>query len=1028
MKKRMLSYFLILSMVFTLVNVVALPFPAHASELDDDWTEIQGVLNNNVGIYNGVNNNIVTSGFPDGPIMGNGNVGVVTATDNNWQRAYISTTDFWDGHHNFAKPLPIGAVNIIAGNSTGSGVQQEQDMLNAEVRTTLGYGNVKMRSWVSATQNILVTDVWTTGTSNVSINVETWARNDNPTTYPVSTGVDANGIAWAARETGSGSGYDWTSRAAIATKVIGANVSTSNNGSNNATQQFTLSPNTTVRVITAIKSGKNITDHITGATATANSMTSGAIDTLHSDHLNWWKNYWLKSFVRTYDDQLEKYYYGALYEAGSSYRQGQIIGGLMGPWVTNDTPNWDGNYKLSYNNQATVAGFASSNRQELLLPYNQQVFDWQTEGLNRAAQTGSNNYINQVTGGEWGTKFNNGIPGIVVGGAQGPWGSSSEGDLHYNMVGLAVWAAQPIIWYYNATKDTNYLSSGAYNYLKHLTDFWEAYLVQENGKYVIKYSGAREFYDHTNINAAVDNAMVKNLFKNMIVYSQDLGVDSTKRTLWQDIVTNMKDLPTGTYNGKTVFFEFDGGPIRSGDWPGILMIAGHGNAVNLGSDATTRTIFNNTVDGFNSWGSGNASGFLWSSAARGGYPGGALLSQFKTLLTNNMRRNFTVPTGGHGTESMSSLDYINASMMQSQDGIIRLFPEWPNANAKFKRLRADGAFLVSAQLQNTVASNVTINSEKGQTVRILNPWAGSNMLVTENGNTVTTTKNGDIYTFNTTAGKTYALSTGGGSSSQTYEAENATLSGAAGVYTDHTGYTGTGFVANYYNNIGPTTTFTVNVPTTGTYNIALRYTAGNGTSTNTGFYVNGTKLKNITSNGTTDWNTWATQTETVTLNAGSNTIAYKAESASTQCINLDNVTISINTISSSQTYEAENATLSGAAGVYTDHTGYTGTGFVANYYNNIGPTTTFTVNVPTTGTYNIALRYSAGNGISTNTGFYVNGTKLKNITFNGTTDWNTWATQTETVTLNAGNNTIAYKAESASTQCINLDNVTISTN
>ena len=328
MKKRVLAYLIALSMVFTLVSV-AIPMPAKASEQDDDWAEIQSVLNNCVGTYNGVNNNIVTSDMPDGPIMGNGNVGVVTASDNNLERSYITTTDFWNGSHNQAQPLPIGAVNIYASNSSGSGVLQQQDMLNAEVRTTLAYGNVNMRSWVSATQNLLVTDVWTTGTSNVTISVDTWTRNDNTSTFPVSTGVDANGICWASRETGSGSGYDWTCRAALATKVIGAACSTSNNGSNTATQQFTLSPNNTVRVVTAIKSGKNISDHITGACATANSQSSSSIDSIHNDHLNWWKNYWLESFVRTYDNQTEKYYYGALYEAGCSYRQGQIIGGLL---------------------------------------------------------------------------------------------------------------------------------------------------------------------------------------------------------------------------------------------------------------------------------------------------------------------------------------------------------------------------------------------------------------------------------------------------------------------------------------------------------------------------------------------------------------------------------------------------------------------------------------------------------------------------------------------------------------------------
>lgn len=122
-------------------------------------------------------------------------------------------------------------------------------------------------------------------------------------------------------------------------------------------------------------------------------------------------------------------------------------------------------------------------------------------------------------------------------------------------------------------------------------------------------------------------------------------------------------------------------------------------------------------------------------------------------------------------------------------------------------------------------------------------------------------------------------------------------------------------------------------------------------------------------------------------------------------------------------YEAENATRSGGANVNTNHPGYTGTGFVDGYFFSASAQTVFTVSASSAGSATITTRYSAGNGTSTNTGFYVNGTKIKNITFNATSNWDTWATQIETVSLNAGNNTIAYKAETSSGSCINLDNI-----
>jgi hypothetical protein len=124
-------------------------------------------------------------------------------------------------------------------------------------------------------------------------------------------------------------------------------------------------------------------------------------------------------------------------------------------------------------------------------------------------------------------------------------------------------------------------------------------------------------------------------------------------------------------------------------------------------------------------------------------------------------------------------------------------------------------------------------------------------------------------------------------------------------------------------------------------------------------------------------------------------------------------------------YEAENAARTGGANINTNHPGYTGTGFVDGYFNSATAQTAFTVSASAAGTTTLTLRYSAGNGTSTNTGLYVNGTKIKNISCPGTANWDTWATQTETVSLNAGNNTVAYKAETSSGSSINLDNIVV---
>ncbi len=124
-----------------------------------------------------------------------------------------------------------------------------------------------------------------------------------------------------------------------------------------------------------------------------------------------------------------------------------------------------------------------------------------------------------------------------------------------------------------------------------------------------------------------------------------------------------------------------------------------------------------------------------------------------------------------------------------------------------------------------------------------------------------------------------------------YEAENAALSGGAVVNTDHTGYSGTGFVAGYYGSgTGQTTTFTVNVPSAGNYAVDLRYSNAMGSTQTEDIYVNGVKVATGSYANLANWNTWSDNTVTLTLNAGSNTIAYKKDSGN-GCINLDYIIV-----------------------------------------------------------------------------------------------------------------------------------------
>jgi hypothetical protein len=120
-------------------------------------------------------------------------------------------------------------------------------------------------------------------------------------------------------------------------------------------------------------------------------------------------------------------------------------------------------------------------------------------------------------------------------------------------------------------------------------------------------------------------------------------------------------------------------------------------------------------------------------------------------------------------------------------------------------------------------------------------------------------------------------------------------------------------------------------------------------------------------------------------------------------------------------YEAELAKLSNGAKSEKKHAGFSGTGYVGGFYNMEGATVTFSVEAEEMGTCDVILRYAAGHKDSTCIAIYVNGEKSEMLNLKSTGDWDTWASQSISVFLKPGMNTISFKAESKSDDAVNID-------
>ena len=81
-----------------------------------------------------------------------------------------------------------------------------------------------------------------------------------------------------------------------------------------------------------------------------------------------------------------------------------------------------------------------------------------------------------------------------------------------------------------------------------------------------------------------------------------------------------------------------------------------------------------------------------------------------------MYTNMAFEYGGGGIENASPINStINEMLMQSHEGVIRILPCWnKKMSASFENLRADGAFLVSAKLENEQITSLSIKSIMGR--------------------------------------------------------------------------------------------------------------------------------------------------------------------------------------------------------------------------------------------------------------------------------------------------------------------------
>ena len=698
----------------------------------------------------------------DGPVVGNGDIGVAAAGEPHEQMFYIGKNDFWS--RSLFRPLPVGGVTLRIPELQGASYHQEQDLHLAEVRGRFVRDGfvVRTRCWTPASENFLLIELSCESEKPVTVHVDGWiyqtqwsASNSDSEPqpeiqeYPTEAGSD-DGLIWTRRyaEPEKTQGFS----AAVATRFLGADPRTNSDNQSKASASFELSPGRPVIIASAIVSSSDIDggDTLAEAVRRAEGLASAVIEKLREEHRKWWADFWSASFIEIDDKRVEGYWYGAQHILACSNRTGVIAPGLWGNWITTDVMEWHGSYTLDYNFQSPYFGACSSNHPELAGPYYDAMLAFLPKSRELAAKMG------------W--------KGAYYPVAIGPYSHEDfecEGEAN-GMKWVGVFVAINFINHYYYTQDTTFLREKAYPLMIALADFWEDYLEEdEAGRYVVYHSSSGEGpYDNTN--PIADLAFMRFLFNGLLVASEDLGVDAGRRAKWQDILDRLSAYPTKLIHGKRVFSTNEDQPKLWGVSEGGLYGEGFnglfpvwpGGDVGLDSDPELLLTARNTLEDVQAWRGYNSFPVTYNAAVRVGYT--ATLFILSYVLEKDMTANLYVHQGGGGIETCGTTLAVNEMLLQSHEGVLRLFPVWPrNLPARFGRLRAFGAFLVSAELKDGKVANLAIESEKGKDCTVLNPWPEADVVVTEttDGNraTVSAQRDGERITFKTRPGGHYLV-------------------------------------------------------------------------------------------------------------------------------------------------------------------------------------------------------------------------------------------------------------------------------
>jgi hypothetical protein len=656
-----------------------------------------------------------------GALLGNGNVGVVIVNPINTMTFLLGKNEFWSLAGGQVEPMASMALSIPGMSGASFAMQENIYTGTVTGQFTLNGNQIQTTSWVSfndTTNNLLFTEFTYSGSGAQAVTVSLAAGNGN--TYPTSSGSSGSVLYRdvAADSTSAVGGYN-THQVRVAVGVVGATGTISG-----GTLQFTLSPGTTVTLVSSIMSNYDSSSYTTQSISNVSGSTGSSVSSELSSSEASWASFWAASYVEFDNNQaLQDEYYGSLYVLACSSEPNTLPPGLWGPWVETN-PAWAGDYTLDYNYQTPPLAEFPTNHVALAASYDTPVEAWLPNAESYATSRG-------FTGAYWPTHI-----GPLPNGSY----ETSSGDL--NIKSNGAFAAAVMLEHYYVTQDANY-AAAIWPVISQTTTFYQNYLTFNGTTYDDLNDSQVENDPYPQTNGTMSLGFYRGLFQGAITLSTVLNENSTQRAAWQNILNNLTTFngltsttgglpyPTMNRGGLTVLANEQIGDMWAANGDEVWGIVSSG-AIGLGSSSTLLTIARNTVTSLGP----QALQVMWyPAAARVGTSPSYILSNLNSFVQQHLEQNLYLNVNGGGIENAELVPAtISEMMMQSFQGNIILFPNWPSwTTAHFGDNLAYGNFLVSSAISSNKVVYARIISQAGQTVSITNPWPGQSAQFYRNG-------------------------------------------------------------------------------------------------------------------------------------------------------------------------------------------------------------------------------------------------------------------------------------------------------